>query len=51
MEAAGEDGPKVGVEISLELLEQLKPLTQGAYLMPPFSRYDMAAEIIEALKS
>ncbi len=40
--------PEEGVRIAVELLGQLKEVAQGAYLMPPFSRYDMAAEIIEA---
>ncbi|MFP3854771.1 MAG: bifunctional homocysteine S-methyltransferase/methylenetetrahydrofolate reductase [Anaerolineales bacterium] len=48
---AGDEGPRVGVELATSLLEQLQNRVQGAYLMPPFGRYDMAAEIIEAVKS
>jgi homocysteine S-methyltransferase len=44
---AGEKAPMEGVAIALELIEQMKPWISGIYLMPQFSRYDLAAEIIE----
>ena len=47
--AAGEQSPQAGVAIAVEILQRLTGIAQGAYLMPPFGRYDMAAEIIEAL--
>lgn len=50
MSEAGEDGRQVGIQLAIELLSELRGLTQGVYLMPPFGRYDMAAEIIEAVK-
>jgi 5,10-methylenetetrahydrofolate reductase len=50
MEQAGENGPRTGVEIAIELVGQLKPYTQGIYIMPAFNRFDYAAEIIEAVK-
>lgn len=50
LEKAGDDAPKVGVEIAVELIEKIKAWGQGVYLMPPFSRYDMATEIIERVK-
>jgi len=50
VEAAGEDSAKVGVELAVELIENLKPWAAGVYLMPQFSRYDMVAEIIEMVK-
>jgi len=46
---AGDDAPQAGVSIAIEILDQLKDLVGGAYIMPPFSRYDMAAEIIESV--
>jgi homocysteine S-methyltransferase len=49
--AAGEGAPEEGVRIAVEMLEELKDFVQGAYLMPPFGRYDLAAEIIEAVAS
>jgi homocysteine S-methyltransferase len=47
--AAGERAPEEGVRIAVELVGQLADFVQGVYLMPPFSRYDLAAEIIEAV--
>jgi len=50
IEAAGEDSIKAGVEISVELVEQIKVWAGGVYIMPQFHKYDMVAEIIEAIK-
>ncbi len=50
MEAAGEDGVKEGIRITVELVEQIKSWGQGIYLMPQFNRYDVVAEIVEAVK-
>ncbi|HEY4666195.1 MAG TPA: bifunctional homocysteine S-methyltransferase/methylenetetrahydrofolate reductase [Anaerolineales bacterium] len=47
--AAGEQAPQAGIAIAVEILQQLRGISQGAYLMPPFGRYDMAAEIIETM--
>jgi homocysteine S-methyltransferase len=45
-----ESGVKVGVELAVELIEQIKGWASGVYFMPQFHRYDMVAEIIEAVK-
>ncbi len=50
IEDAGEDAPREGVRIAVELIEQIKAWGSGIYLMPPFNRWDLAAEIIEAVK-
>jgi homocysteine S-methyltransferase len=50
IERAGERAPEEGVRIAVELLNELRGIVQGAYLMPPFGRYDLAAEIIEGMK-
>ncbi len=47
--AAGDHAPQAGVSIAVEILGQLKDSVGGAYIMPPFGRYDMAAEIIETV--
>ncbi|MBX3085873.1 MAG: bifunctional homocysteine S-methyltransferase/methylenetetrahydrofolate reductase [Anaerolineae bacterium] len=47
--AAGDQAPQVGIEIACELLRELDGMVQGAYLMPPFAKYEMAAEIVEHL--
>ncbi|HSF81146.1 MAG TPA: bifunctional homocysteine S-methyltransferase/methylenetetrahydrofolate reductase [Anaerolineales bacterium] len=45
--SAGEAAPAEGVQIALDLIEQMKTWASGIYLMPQFSRYDLAAEIVE----
>ncbi|MEW5827254.1 MAG: bifunctional homocysteine S-methyltransferase/methylenetetrahydrofolate reductase [Chloroflexota bacterium] len=49
METAA-DGAREGVKITIELIEQLKEWAAGVYIMPQFHRYDLVAEIIEAVK-
>jgi len=49
MRVAGDQAAAVGVTMARELILQLQPLVQGIYLMPAFGRYDLAAEVIEAL--
>jgi len=51
MAAAGEAAPQEGVRIALELVEGMRTWASGIYLMPQFNRYDLAAEIIEGLKT
>lgn len=50
IEAAGEDGTKVGAEVAIELIDRLKAWAGGVYIMPQFNKFDMIAEIIEAVK-
>ncbi len=50
IEAAGEDGVKVGIELAVELIQQIRGWASGLYIMPQFHKYDMVAEIIEAVK-
>jgi len=50
MRQAGEDAPRQGIRIALELIEQMKPWASGVYLMPQFSRFDLAAEIVEGCR-
>ena len=45
-----EAGVKVGVELAVELIEQVKGWASGVYFMPQFHRYDMVAEIIEKIR-
>jgi methionine synthase / methylenetetrahydrofolate reductase(NADPH) len=51
IEHAGESAPAEGVRIAVELLRKLRGVVQGVYIMPPFGRYDLAAEIIEGMRS
>ncbi|MCB0100690.1 MAG: bifunctional homocysteine S-methyltransferase/methylenetetrahydrofolate reductase [Anaerolineales bacterium] len=50
IEAAGESGAKVGVELAVELIQSIKGWASGIYMMPQFHRYDQASEIIVAVK-
>jgi homocysteine S-methyltransferase len=49
---AGDKSRDEGIKMAVELLEELREVPQihGAYLMPPFGRYEIAAEIIEAVR-
>ena len=50
MQKAAENSSHTGIEIGIELINQMKPHIQGVYLMPAFNRFDTAAEIIDALQ-
>ena len=39
-----------GVKMAQELLQELRPLVQGVYLMPSFGRYEVAAEVLDILE-
>jgi len=51
MARAGQTGAPEGVRIAVELLAELRDVVQGAYLMPPFGRYEMAAEILDSVRA
>lgn len=51
MEGTKENTSLEGIKIAIELIEQMRPYIQGVYLMPPFNRFDTAAEIIDAVKN
>lgn len=48
--AGGDVAPQVGVALASELLQGLQGKVQGAYLIPPFGRYDMAADIVDGIR-
>ena len=50
MADAGAQSPAEGIKIALELVARMRPWIQGMYLMPQFSRYDLAAEIVEGAR-
>ena len=50
MQNAGDDSSHTGIEIGIELINQMRPHVQGVYLMPAFNRFDTAAEIIDAIR-
>jgi methionine synthase / methylenetetrahydrofolate reductase (NADH) len=50
MRAAGGDSWKEGLAIADELAAELRDGAAGLYLIPPFGRYDVAAELIERIR-
>ncbi|MBL8133472.1 MAG: bifunctional homocysteine S-methyltransferase/methylenetetrahydrofolate reductase [Anaerolineae bacterium] len=49
MESAGESAAQEGVRIAQELLSTLKDYVRGAYIIPAFGRYDLAAQVIDSV--
>ncbi|MDZ7374726.1 MAG: bifunctional homocysteine S-methyltransferase/methylenetetrahydrofolate reductase [candidate division KSB1 bacterium] len=46
---AGERGPEEGIAIGREILAAVRGQVDGAYLMPPFNRVEMAIGVVEGL--
>ena len=46
----GEAARKEGVKIARDMLFAVRERVQGAYLMPPLGRYELALEVLEGLK-
>ncbi|MGI8927975.1 MAG: bifunctional homocysteine S-methyltransferase/methylenetetrahydrofolate reductase [Candidatus Limnocylindrales bacterium] len=51
MAAAGERGAEIGLEMAHSLLEQMRPLVDGTYIMPSFGRYELAAELVRRIRA
>jgi homocysteine S-methyltransferase len=49
MREAGKKGRSAGLAIAVDLARELRAEAAGIYVMPPFGRYDVAAEIVEAV--
>jgi 5,10-methylenetetrahydrofolate reductase len=48
---AGEKASAEGVQIAVELIQEIRPWATGVYIMPQFSRFDLIADIIEQVKA
>jgi homocysteine S-methyltransferase len=48
---AAEDGRNEGVGVAVDLVRDLRAEAAGLYLMTPFGRYGLAAEVVEAVKA
>lgn len=46
----GAEARKEGVAIAREMLFQVRDRVQGAYLMPPLGKYELALEVLDGLK-
>jgi methionine synthase / methylenetetrahydrofolate reductase(NADPH) len=49
LEEAGEDAPREGVRIAQELMAHMRDQVQGAYIIPSYGRYELAAEVVDAV--
>ncbi len=49
MRNAGDRGPAIGIEIAKSFLKEAKPLVAGAYMMPPFQKYQIVDELLEVI--
>ncbi|MBK8253706.1 MAG: bifunctional homocysteine S-methyltransferase/methylenetetrahydrofolate reductase [Polyangiaceae bacterium] len=47
----GAEARKEGVKIAREMLFSVRDRVQGAYLMPPLGRYELALEVLDGFKS
>lgn len=47
---AGERAAAVGIESAKEFLSEAKHMVAGAYMMPPFKKYDIIPQILEAVR-
>jgi len=46
----GEEARKEGVAIAREMLFAVRDRVQGAYLMPPLGKYELALQVLDGLK-
>jgi homocysteine S-methyltransferase len=44
-----ESAQQAGIDIARELLRAARDLVEGAYLMPPFNRFELAMKVIEGI--
>ncbi len=49
MDRAGENASSEGVKIAQELLQDVRGMVQGAYILPAFGHYELVADIIDAV--
>ncbi len=49
MEDAGDDAPLEGVKIAQEILLAVQDKVAGAYIIPAFGKYELAAEVVSAV--
>jgi methionine synthase I (cobalamin-dependent) len=45
----GDSGRAEGVQIAREMLERVKDSVAGAYIMPPFGRYQLALDVVQGI--
>ncbi|MCC6614415.1 MAG: bifunctional homocysteine S-methyltransferase/methylenetetrahydrofolate reductase [Anaerolineae bacterium] len=50
MEDAGDYASEEGVHIASELIQQMRDVIHGTYIIPAFGKYDLAAQVIDAMR-
>ena len=45
-----DDAPEEGISIAQELIQRIRGVVEGAYLMPPFAKYKVVENIISVIK-
>ena len=50
LRTSGDKAAAAGVELTKEFLKEARHLVAGAYLMPPFKKYDVVPQILEAIR-
>jgi methionine synthase / methylenetetrahydrofolate reductase(NADPH) len=51
MQEAGGNASQEGLRIAAQLARHMRQWAAGFYLIPAFNRFDLAADLIESLKS
>lgn len=51
LEAAGDNAPREGVKIAQELIRSMRDMVAGAYVIPSYGRYELAAEVVDDIVS
>jgi homocysteine S-methyltransferase len=49
LKSAGEGARRLGVEMAQELTQAIRRRYAGVYLMPSFGRFEVVAEVLDAL--
>jgi len=50
LRSAGDKASSVGVQLTRDFLREARHQVAGAYLMPPFKKYDVVPQILEAVR-
>jgi methionine synthase / methylenetetrahydrofolate reductase(NADPH) len=50
LRGAGDKAAAAGVQLTKEFLSEARHLVAGAYLMPPFKKYDIVPQLLEAIR-
>ena len=51
LERAGDGAPEAGLEMTTAFLDRIRGAVSGAYVIPSFSRYDLAARLVAAART